>query len=62
LKHMVAGYGLKTIRMEKEQHFPSHYLWLTDVGIYSMILSVVQIMIFNYNYFTVCCPKVLLNP
>jgi hypothetical protein len=49
---MMAEYGLKTTRMEKEQHSPLHYLWLTDVGkAYSMIQSLVQIMILKIELF-----------
>src|SRR5215210_8965761 len=52
LKHMMAEYGLKTTRMEKEQHSPLHYLLLTDVGTaYSMIQSLVQIMILKIELF-----------
>jgi hypothetical protein len=30
---MAAAYGLKTTKTEKEQHFHSHCLWLTDISI-----------------------------
>src|SRR5215213_11279430 len=57
LKHMVAGYGLKTTRTEKEQLLRSHCLWLTDIKI-GIILSAIQITILKI--WTILCYTILM--